>query len=199
MFVITNMNTIINYSTPNYYLSRPANNVKFTGARDDAMKKFVASFTKTSELTEKLTELRNKHFEHYSFMDKALIKLGLKKDYSENMAIFEHLGVNPYMDKKGYIIIDKYGESEQFKIKNLGINEEKLFDGVSQIIRNGDFRKSSLTSLKNLKMVRGNLYLNESKIDNLGNLRSVGRHVYLNEHLAENDFAEVCVDGCILT
>lgn len=192
------MNTIHNYSRNNYYTSSK-NAVQFTGAKENVIKKIASSsMNKLDDVSEQLNKLRDTYFKQYSIKDKVLIKLGLKVDNSPQMAVFDYLGVKPYLTPKGSIGIARYGEIEQEKILEMGLDEAKVFEPVCNISENGDFRKSSLKEFKNLYSVGNNLYLNESKINKLGNLEFVGRHVYLNDNLSKKDFKGICVNGCIL-
>lgn len=195
----SSMNTVHNYSRNNYYTSCKTSAVNFSGVKKGALQKIVSSTLKNVDnIPEQINKSRADYFKKYSFTDKLLIRLGLKRDCSAQMAVFDFLGVKPYLSRDGYIAITSYGELEQIKIAKMGLDEAKVFEPVFRIRDNADFNNSSLKELKNLSHVGNNLYLKYSKIDKLGKLNFVGRHVYLNDKLAEKDFKYIFVNGCVL-
>lgn len=187
------MMNITNY--PNYNLPQVRNsNLNFKGYERISLN-CVDSFISKQELN--IRKLQKKHFNAYSTIDKILIKLNLKKDLSEDMAILDHLGTDPWL-YKGKISIRSYGQEHQMHLAEMGLDENKVLDNVTDIRCCGDFRHSKLKDMRNIERIGKNLYLNQSGITDLRNLKIVDRHVYLNEHLSKKDFANVEVCGCIL-
>lgn len=73
--------------------------------------------------------------------------------------------------------LNKYAEDVldgNISFKDLGINEDKLFENVTYIKGYANFIDSDLTSLHNLQVINGNAVFRESKIKDLGALTRIG-------------------------
>ena len=73
--------------------------------------------------------------------------------------------------------LNKYAEDAldgNISFKDIGINEDKLFENVTYIKGYANFIDSELTSLHNLQVINGNAVFRESKIKDLGELTRIG-------------------------
>lgn len=189
------MNTIISsqnsYTTPHV--------TSFKSIAKLSMHSIKSPVKGGTRFPEELEGLKQKYFNEYHSMDKILIKLKLKRDNSEEMAILASVGAKPQRRYDGTISVERFCINEQVAIRGMGLDENRIFKRISDVRKNAEFdENTNITSLGNLESVNGNLYLKYSKINSLGNLRTVGRHVYLNDCLDEKDFSNVDVCGCIL-
>ena len=92
--------------------------------------------------------------------------------------IYKYFGIKVEKDENAKLILSKYKQpDEKFKYKDLGIDEDKLFENVVIIKGNADFYNSDLTSLHNLKEIKGYVHFAKSNINDLGNLESIGGNV----------------------
>lgn len=90
--------------------------------------------------------------------------------------LFEYLGI-----KRDGDTIDHYGwPQKRFSFKAVGIDEEKLLDGIKTIAGDCDLRGSELKSLGNVENV-GNLYLPYfTKVEDLSGLKDVKSATWRN-------------------
>lgn len=189
------MNTII--SSQNLYKAPYV--TSFKGKTKFGMHSIKSTIKNCTGFPEELNGLKQKYFNEYRAIDKILIKLRLKQDNSEEMAVLAAVGVKPQRRYNGTISVERFCAGEQAAIRDMGLDESKIFKRISDVRKNAEFdENTNITSLENLESVNGNLYLAYSKVNRLGRLRTVGKHVYLNNRLNEKDFSDVNVYGCIL-
>ncbi len=189
------MNTII--SSQNLYKAPSV--TSFKGMTKFGMHSIKSTIKSGTGFPEELKGLKQKYFNEYGSIDKVLIKLRLKHDNSEEMAVLAAIGVKPQRRHNGTISVERFCADEQAAIRDMGLDEGKIFKRISDVRKNAEFdEKTNITSLENLESVNGNLYLVYSKVNRLGRLHTVGRHVYLNDCLNEKDFSDVNIYGCIL-
>ena len=111
------------------------------------------------------------------------IKADLKDAIENNDAktIYNHLGINAEEDEEGYLTISEYRQpSIDYTFKDLGIDENKLFEKVKTINGSADFSNSQITDLGNLEKINGNAYFSNSQITDLGNLRTINGDAYFS-------------------
>ena len=109
------------------------------------------------------------------------IKAKLKDAIKNNDAktIYKYFGIDAKEDKEGYLTISEYKQpSEYYSFKDLGINENKLFEKVKQIKGYANFYNSQITNLDNLKYIDGDAYFGPLQIADLGNLKYIGGDAY---------------------
>lgn len=88
--------------------------------------------------------------------------------------IFSGLGIDVEKDEDGFLTISEYRQpSSLITFKEIGVDEEILFEKLKKIKGKASFIDSSLKSLQGLESIGGDLSLG-SKIEDLGNLKSVG-------------------------
>ena len=154
-------------------------------------------------------------------------KKELADDIKNNnfMNIFEYFGMNPREDKDGNITLYCYRQPDEFTFKDLGIDENKLFENVVKIKNSADFShsdlkvlanleeigldavfgKSQITSLPKLVKIGGNAHFTNSKIMTTGSLREIGGNAYFNnssvvslEHLKHIGRSAYFNDSCVM-
>lgn len=85
--------------------------------------------------------------------------------------------------------LSKYANNSldgNISFKDIGINEDKLFENVTCIKGYANFIGSELTSLHNLQTINGNAMFRESKIKNLGTLKSIGGNADFSDSQVES-------------
>jgi len=132
--------------------------------------RIVGSYEQQKELIKRLSFYNNVDIE----TDREnLIKFVKSVDYDVEK-IFSGLGIDVEKDEDGFLTISVYKHpSEYITFKEIGVDENKLFEKVKKIKGNANFINSSLKSLHGLESIGGNLLLG-SEIEDLGNLKSVG-------------------------
>ena len=104
------------------------------------------------------------------------IKAELKDAIENNnvKTIYNYFGIDVKEDKDGYLTISEYRQpSIDYTFKDLGIDENKLFEKVKTINGSADFSNSQITDLGNLETINGNAYFSNSQITDLGNLKTI--------------------------
>ena len=98
---------------------------------------------------------------------------------NDTLKILRNFGVKK--DEDGNIRVKKYDQlSPFFTYKDLGIDEDKMFENITSIEGNAIFSRSDLKSLHNLKSIGGNVYI-------------------VNSKLSEKDFKDIEIGGEIIT
>ena len=108
----------------------------------------------------------------------------LKEENAEK--IFNLAGIKTQKDKNGKLILSHFEQPEYYNFSELGINEDKLFEHVSEILGDANFKGSELQNLNNLKKIHGNADFKFSKVKNLGNLKYIGGDVNFSYSRVEN-------------
>ena len=111
------------------------------------------------------------------------IKAELKDAIENNnvKTIYNYFGIDVKEDKDGYLTISEYRQpSIDYTFKDLGIDENKLFEKVKTINGSADFSNSQITDLGNLETINGNAYFSNSQITDLGNLRTINGDAYFS-------------------
>ena len=137
---------------------------------------------------EKGCALKDKAFETYHEAKKQALKLkkynnDLKEAIAnrDNFKIFEYLEYEPILLADGTISINEYRiPTEEFSFEDLGINEEILFEDVSEIRGDCDFSDSKLKTLKKIKQILGTVYFSNSAITELGELEFIKEDVHFD-------------------
>lgn len=150
------------------------------------------------------------------------IKTNLREAIENNdvKTIFNYLCIAADEDKDGYLDILEYRQpSNDYTFKDLGIDENKLFEKIKKIKGHADFSNSMVTDLGNLEYINGYAYFNnsqitdlgklksiwgnavfrDSRISNLGKLEFIGRNVAIkNSPLTVEDFKNIQIGGGII-
>lgn len=146
------------------------------------------------------------------------------KDAIENndvKTIFNYFCINAEEDKDGYLSILEYKQpADYYTFKDLGIDENKLFEKITKIKAHADFNNSHVTDLGNVEFIGayadfsnsqvtslGNLEFigrdadfRNSRVTNLGNLATIGGIAYIkNSPLSVEDFKNVQIYGRLYT
>lgn len=140
----------------------------------DIIEKFIES--------EKLTANRNELMKLKKAKDTKEKLLTLKKNLStaikeNNQAeIFKAVGIETKRNTDGTLTISHYGQPDEgFTYKDLGIDENRLLNNVSEIEGNADFIRSNATIANDLKKIGQDANFMYSKIKSLNNLEYIGR------------------------
>ncbi len=121
-----------------------------------------------SEAKQKLPELQENLSEYRK-----------NKDYQ---AVLNYFGIETKENEDGSLTLSRYSQPEKgITFEMLGIDENEMFQNVSEIEGDGDFLNSSLKSLYNCKKIGGNVRCSTSKLETLGGLVEVGGNLNL-EH-----------------
>lgn len=104
------------------------------------------------------------------------IKIELAQDINDNNAvnIFAYFGLEPKIDKDNNITLKCYHQPDEFLFRDLGIDENNLFEKVVEIENDADFKNSGLKSLMNLREIGGKVDFAESAIIDTGKLEKIG-------------------------
>ena len=135
-------------------------------------------------ISENNLKLTNDTKDEIKFAEGAQIKIKkIKNDLKEAIenndvkTIYKYFGIEVEEDKDGYLTISKYEQpSDDYTFKDLGIDENKLFEKVKKIEKNADFCYSQITNLNNLKYIGWAAYFCDSRITDLENLEYIGEN-----------------------
>ena len=124
-------------------------------------------------------------------LEKVKQKLGSAlelKTIDDAIKIFDYAEIE--VEKKdNMLVISEYrqpNKNGEFEYEDLGIDENKLFQFVTKINGNANFKKSKITNLGQLQSIGGNAYFENSKVTDLGNLKSIGGRICIgNEELRQ--------------
>ena len=104
-------------------------------------------------------------------MQRDLSKLYKNEDYK---GIYNYLGIKTKTNDDGSLTISEYKQPDKnVTFEMFGIDENKLFENVTEIEGDADFLNSNLDSLHNLVKIKGNARFSTSKIETLSNLKEV--------------------------
>lgn len=79
--------------------------------------------------------------------------------------IFDFLGIRTQKMDNGKLILEKYKQPDSnFTFKELGIDENKMFNFVEKIYGDADFSNSEVTNLGKLKAIGGDVTIKNSKL-----------------------------------
>jgi len=94
--------------------------------------------------------------------------------------IFDYLGITS-KQKNGKLVISHYAHcSDQYNMEDIGINENKLLDYVSEIKDYAQFASCSANKLTSIKSIGGYADFRHSNITDLGNLETIGDCAYFD-------------------
>lgn len=118
-----------------------------------------------------------------------LIKEDLKNAIENNDAkeIFKYFGFLKEEDSEGFLTLSKYKQpSQKYTFRNLGIDENKLFEKIKRIEGDVDFKNLQVKNLRNLKSIGGYANFENSSVTDLGNLTSIGGYAYFGSSQITN-------------
>ena len=119
--------------------------------------------------------LTNEQTQNLPKMERDLKSLYKKEDYE---GIFNYLGIKTKTNDDGSLTISEYKQPDKnVTFEMFGIDENKLFENVTEIEGDADFLNSNMESLHNLVKVKGNTRFSTSKIKTLSNLTEVGGNI----------------------
>lgn len=107
-------------------------------------------------------------------------KLAALQKAEDYLSIFKELGINVSTAPDGTYILSAYTPkiARQYTLFDLGVNENKLMQNVSQINSSIDLNGSALTAMPQLKVITGALIFGDNKISDLRNLKKInGKNV----------------------
>lgn len=144
----------------------------------------------------------------------------IKDDFSKEIEqddyvkLLTKLGIEVNVLKNGNYQLSHYKQpSIKIKFKDIGVDENKLFEKIELIKDFADFNKSDLTSTGALKKIDGAVFFSNSKIKNLGILEEINGDANFNfskitslgnlKHISGNayfdndnvDFRDAQIDG----
>ena len=105
--------------------------------------------------------------------------IGEAIDNNDVFSIMEYFGFSPKLLEDGTISIAGYMQPRYNTFFELGIDENKLFEKISEIRGNAAFRNCSACSLKNIRRIGGMANFNESSLIDTGALEQIGGDLYL--------------------
>ena len=91
--------------------------------------------------------------------------------------VFDFLGIRTQKIDSNKLIIEKFKQPDaEFTFKEVGIDENKIFQFVERIHGNADFSRSNVNNLGNLKSIGGDVLLKNSQLtpDNFKNIKVSG-------------------------
>lgn len=102
-------------------------------------------------------------------------KLAALQKAEDYLSIFKVLGINVSTAPDGTYILSAYTPkiARQYTLFDLGVNENKLMQNVSQINSSIDLNGSALTAMPQLKVITGALTFGDNKISDLRNLEKI--------------------------
>ena len=91
-------------------------------------------------------------------------------------------GINTTVDKNNKLVLSEYRQpAEGVTFEDIGINEDKLLKNVSTIKGNADFTDSKATSLGSVKVIEGDIILENHNLQDLGELAHVAGSRYCDD------------------
>lgn len=103
---------------------------------------------------------------------------------NDTKAILEYFGTKCEELPDGLLRISEFKPiSEDYSYYDLGINENKLFENIKEIMGNVDFGKTKLTSLGKLEKIRGYADFEHSSITSLDELKKIGGDAYFSNSI----------------
>lgn len=146
----------------------------YTNKNKISLKPIKHNINRAKKTKSEIETLKAKFTSKNTLIDKLAIKAGFKKDYTNPEVIFKELGLEPQKKEDGTFSIFKFEEPSEYTYSEIGIDEQKLIDCVSEIRNYADFNSSNIKTLKTLRKVGEFLDITNSKITSLGTLESVG-------------------------
>ena len=126
-------------------------------------------------------------------------KLGDAIKNNDVEAILNNFGIETEQNENGLYTISHYEQPKKYSFKDLGINENKMFEKIERIDDYAIFCNSDLTKLGNLKSIGGNAYFGESKIKDLKGLETIEKRAFcMDSKLSEKSFKDVDVKEGII-
>lgn len=84
----------------------------------------------------------------------------------------------------------------EFSFKDLGLDENKLFEKVKAITGNANFRNTEINSFKNLEYIGGKATFSHAKRINLGKLKYIGNGIDIKDSvLTKKDFQNIVIEA----
>lgn len=119
------------------------------------------------------SQLQNSLLHEITLLDyqNKLASIGINAQITPRGALFSNKNDNSDWDEYVLIIKGDYKPSD-IQIRQLGIDEDKLFENIVEINGNFDTKESNLTNLGALQAVHGDVYLG-TKIRSVGNLKYI--------------------------
>lgn len=105
-------------------------------------------------------------------------EIGSAIEENDVYKIMEYFGFKPEYLDDGSISIAGYMQPRQGNFSDLGVDENRLFEKISEIRGNASFRNCAASSLVNIKKIGGMANFSESAILDTGALEEVGRGLY---------------------
>jgi hypothetical protein len=105
--------------------------------------------------------------------------IGEAIDKNDVYRIMEYFGFKPEYLEDGKISIVAYMQPRQANFSELGIDENRLFEEITEIRTNASFRNCAASSLKNVRKIGGMVIFAESSILDGGALEEIGGDLYL--------------------
>ena len=113
--------------------------------------------------------------------------------------ILNNFGIKTQQNENGLYTISHYEQPKKYSFKELGVDENKMFEKIERIDDYAIFCGSDLTKLGKLKSIGGNAYFGESKIKNLGDLESIDKRAFcMDSKLSPKSFENVDVKEGII-
>ena len=138
----------------------------------------IENFIKSEKLTANRNELMKLEKAKYTkekFLNlKANLSAAIKENNQEE--IFKAAGIETKRNPDGTLTISHYGQPDEgFTYKDLGIDENRLLQNITEIEGNADFIRSNATIVNDLKKIGHDANFMYSKIKSLNNLEYIGR------------------------
>jgi len=126
-------------------------------------------------------------------------KLGDAIKNNDVEVILNNFGIETQQNKNGLYTISHYEQPKKYSYKELGINENKMFEKIERIDDYAIFCGSDVTKLGSLKSIGGNAYFGESKIKDLKGLETIEKRAFcMDSKLNEKSFENVDVKEGII-
>ena len=107
-------------------------------------------------------------------LEKCTKELKYEVQFNRYGNILRYFGIGFQKDEHGNLTISHYSQpSNDLTFKDFGVNEEKLIERVRTIEGDGDFKRTSLDSTKNVKHILGNCDVSRSRIKRFSRLTDI--------------------------
>lgn len=123
--------------------------------------------------------------------------IGEAIDKKDVYKIMEYFGFKPEILNDGTISIIGYMQPRQGNFSDLGIDENMLFEKISEIRGNASFRNCAASSLKNIRQIGGDVNFSDSSILDTASLEKVGGNIYFADSKIKTIPNLIKVDGVI--
>ena len=126
-------------------------------------------------------------------------KLGDAIKNNDVEAILNNFGIETVKNENGLYTISHYEQPKKYTYKDLGIDENKMFEQIERIDDYAIFCNSELKDLGSVKSIGGNAYFGESKIKDLGQLETIEKRAFaMDSKLNQKSFEKVDVKEGII-